>query len=159
MMPIFRETEFIKTGNESFPKNWDKIEIKNTSMDYGSGQLGLKDFNLTLRRNTKTGIAGLSGSGKSTLAKIILGLYTIKSGEFKIGDKNYYSISHNETLSNISVVLQETELFNLSLRDNITMMRGEDTELLKRAIEISELEEVINKLPEGIDAMIDEKRY
>ena len=159
MMPIFRETEFIKTGNESFPKNWQKIEIKNAVMDYGSGQMGLKDFNLELTKNTKTGIAGLSGSGKSTLAKIILGLYALKSGEFKIGEKNYYSISHNETLSNITVVLQETELFNLSLRDNITMMRGENTELLNEAVQISQLSEVINKLREGLDSIIGEKGY
>src|SRR3989344_3165468 len=75
MMPIFKETEFIKTGNESFPKDWQKIEIKKAVMSYQSDQIGLQDFNLTLQRNTKTGIAGLSGSGKSTLAKIILGLY------------------------------------------------------------------------------------
>ena len=163
MMPIFRETEFIKTGNESFSKDWNKIEIKNGVMDYGSGQMGLKNFSLTLKRNTKTGIAGLSGSGKSTLAKIILGLYALKSGEFKIGResnvKDYYSISHNETLSNITVVLQETELFNLSLRDNITMMRGEDTDLLNMAVEVSQLSEVIEKLPEGLDSTIGEKGY
>ena len=128
-------------------------------MDYGSGQMGLKDFNLVLKRNTKTGIAGLSGSGKSTLAKIILGLYGLKTGTFKVGNKNYYSIAHNETLSNISVVLQETELFNLSLRDNITMMRVEDKELLDIAVEISNLDEVIGRLPEGLDAMIGEKGY
>ena len=128
-------------------------------MDYGSGQMGLQDFNLVLKRNTKTGIAGLSGSGKSTLAKIILGLYALKSGGFKIGNRNYYSISHNETLSNITVVLQETELFNLSLRDNITMMRVGDSELLNQAIEVSQLGEVINKLPEGLDARIGEKGY
>jgi ABC-type multidrug transport system fused ATPase/permease subunit len=159
MMPIFKETEFIKTGNESFPKDWEEIKIKNAFMDYGSGQMGLKDFNLTLKRSTKTGIAGLSGSGKSTLAKVILGLYGLKSGEFKIGNKNYYSISHQETLSNLTVVLQETELFNLSLRDNITMMRGEDSGLLEEAVEISQLKEVINKLPEGIDSIIGEKGY
>src|SRR3989338_2504733 len=78
MMLIFKETEFIKTGDESFPHNWKKIEIRNAVMDYGSGQMGLKDFNLTLARNSKTGIAGLSGSGKSTIAKIILGLYALK---------------------------------------------------------------------------------
>lgn len=159
MMPIFKETEFIKTGNESFPKDWQKIEIKNAVMDYGSGQMGLNDFNLTLNRNTKTGIAGISGSGKSTLAKIILGLYALKSGEFKIGGRNYYSISHNETLSRITVVLQETELFNLSLRDNVTMMREENSELLNMALEISELKAVIDKLPEGLDALIGEKGY
>lgn len=159
MMPIFKETEFIKTGNESFPKNWNNIEIKNATMDYGSGQMGLKNFNLILKRNSKTGIAGLSGSGKSTLVKIILGLYALKNGVFKIGDKSYYSISHNETLSHITVVLQETELFNLSLRDNITMMRGEDMELLNQAVDISQLKDVINKLPEGLDSMIGEKGY
>lgn len=159
MMPIFKETEFIKTGNEKFTKDWDKIEIKNASMEYGSGQAGLRDFNLTLKRNSKVGIAGSSGSGKSTLAKIILGLYGIKSGEFKIGDKDYYSISHNETLSNITVVLQETELFNLSLRENITMMRNLDLDLLNQAVEISQLGEVINKLPNGLDSLIGEKGY
>ena len=159
MMPIFRETEFIKTGNEHFPRNWDKIEIKNAAMDYGSGQVGLKDFDLTLKRNTKTGIAGLSGSGKSTLAKIILGLYALKKGEFKIGNRDYYSISHNETLAHITVVLQETELFNLSLRENVTMMRPEDTKLLDMAVEISQLKEVIERLPEGLDARIGEKGY
>ncbi len=163
MMPIFKETEFIKTGNESFPKDWNKIEIKNAVMDYGSGQKGLNNFNLILNRNTKTGIAGISGSGKSTLAKIILGLYALKEGEFKIGKennmKNYYSISHNETLGNITVVLQETELFNLSLRENITMMRPENKDLLDMAVKISELDKVINKLPEGLDALIGEKGY
>ncbi len=159
MMPIFRETDFIKTGNDPFPTNWDKIEIKNASMDYGSKQMGLEGFSLILKRNTKTGIAGLSGSGKSTLAKIILGLYALKLGSFKIGNKDYYAISHNETLSNITVVLQETELFNLSLRENITMMRGENSELLNTALEISELKEVISKLPEGLDSLIGEKGY
>lgn len=159
MMPLFWETDFVKTGNAPFPKDWDKIELKNVSMDYGSGQMGLENLSLTLKRNTKTGIAGLSGSGKSTLAKIILGLYALQKGEFKIGNKNYYSISHNETLSHITVVLQETELFNLSLRDNITMMRGEDPELLEQAIEISQLKEVISRLPQGLDALIGEKGY
>ncbi len=159
MMPIFRETDYIKTGNAPFPKDWQKIELRNTVMDYGSGQMGLKDFSLTLPRGSKTGVAGLSGSGKSTLAKIILGLYALKSGSFKVGEKDYYSISHNEILSNISVVLQETELFNLSLRENITMMRGQDIELLNQAIEISQLKEVIDKLPEGLDSKIGEKGY
>jgi len=159
MMPIFKETEFIKTGDEKFPRDWGKIEIKNAFMKYGSGQIGLKDFNLILERNSKIGIAGSSGSGKSTLAKIILGLYALKSGEFKIGEKNYYSILHNETLNNITVVLQETELFNLSLRENITMMRNFDIDLLNKAIEISQLKEVIDKLPNGLDSLIGEKGY
>lgn len=159
MMPIFKETEFIKTGNEKFPEDWDKIELKDALMEYESNQVGLKDFTLTLKRNSKVGIAGTSGSGKSTLTKVILGLYALNKGEFTIGTKSYYSILHNETLSNITVVLQETELFNLSLTDNITMMRPLDAELLNKAIEISQLRSVIDRLPEGLDAKIGEKGY
>lgn len=159
MMPIFKETEFIKTGNEKFPKSWEKIEIKNASMEYGSGQTGLRNFNLILEKNSKKGIAGSSGSGKSTLAKIILGLYTLKSGEFKIGERDYYSILHNEVLRNITVVLQETELFNLSLVENITMMHPLDKNLLDEAIEISQLKEVIDRLPNGLESIIGEKGY
>ena len=159
IMPIFNETEFVKTGNEKFPKNWNKIELKNIFMEYATGQVGLKNFNLTLQRNSKNGLAGSSGSGKSTFAKIVLGLYAIKSGEFKISNKNYYSILHNETLDNITVVLQETELFNLSLNENITMMRPVNTDLLEKAIEISQLKEVVDKLPDGIESTVGEKGY
>ncbi len=159
VMPIFRETDFIKTGNEKFPESWDKIEVKNANMEYVSGQVGLKNFNLILKRNLKVGIAGSSGSGKSTLAKVILGLYAFKDGEFKVGNQDYYSMSHSEILKNITVVLQETELFNLSLGENITMMRPLDRRLLKQAIDISELGPVIDRLPEGLDATIGEKGY
>lgn len=159
MMPIFEEQEFIKTGSDTFPNDWKELAFKNASMSYGSGQMGLANLNLKLERNSKLGIAGLSGSGKSTLAKIILGLYAIDSGEFKVGSKDYYSISHKETIKNVTVVLQETELFNLSLRDNITMMRDVDNDLLRMAIDISELREVIDRLPEGLDAKVGEKGY
>ncbi len=159
MMPIFRETEFIKTGNDPFPKDWKKIEMKNGVLDYGGGQSGLQSLNLVVDKNIKVGITGFSGSGKSTLAKVILGLYALKSGEFTIGNKNYYSISHKEVLKYITVVLQETELFNLSLRDNITMMHEEDPALLRKAIEISQLGSVIDKLQEGLESKIGEKGY
>jgi len=56
-------------------------------------------------------------------------------------------------------VLQETELFNLSLRENVTMMREENQALLDQALDISQLREVVNRLPEGLDSKIGEKGY
>jgi ABC-type multidrug transport system fused ATPase/permease subunit len=57
------------------------------------------------------------------------------------------------------MVLQETELFNLTLRENITMMRDVPTDLLEHACEIACLAEVIAGLPDGLDTMIGERGH
>lgn len=159
MMPIFLEKPNIKTGLENFPTNWKSINIVNADFNYQARHVGLNNLNLIINKNEKIGIAGESGSGKSTLVKIILGLYKLENGEFKVGDKNYYDISHEKIMKNISVVLQETELFNLSLLENITLMRKLDLNMLKLAIDISCLQDVIDKLPSGLDTLIGEKGY
>jgi ABC-type multidrug transport system fused ATPase/permease subunit len=159
MMPIFLDSTNVKTGNETFPNSWQNIIINNGSFKYPSGQIGLADLNFKLNRNEKLGVAGLSGSGKSTLIKILLGLYELEQGEFKVGNKNYYDIAHEEITNNIAVVLQETELFNMPLRDNITFMRDVNPELLAIAIETANLTDVIAKLPQGLDTFIGERGY
>jgi ABC-type multidrug transport system fused ATPase/permease subunit len=159
MMPIFLEKPAVKTGSENFPGQWDAITIRNGTFKYPSGQVGIQNLNFTLNRGQKVGIAGSSGSGKSTLVKILLGLYELEQGEFKIGKKDYYAIDHTEIMKHAAVVLQETELFNLSLRENITLMRDVDLGLLEAAIDIADLKEVIKKLPEGLDSLIGEKGY
>lgn len=159
MMPIFLEQSTIKTGYQKFPKKWDKIEIINGDFAYPSGKKALNSISLSLNRNEKLGIAGASGSGKSTLVKMLLGLYALEDGEFRIGDKNYYDISHDDLIKNIAVVLQETELFNLSLRDNVTGLKSVDPELIELALEISQLKDVLKKLPEGLDTLVGEKGY
>ncbi len=159
MMPIFWADTHVATGKEKFPLDWKTIQIKQGTLAYPSGQIGLDKLDLQIHRGEKLGIAGSSGGGKSTLVKLLLGLYSLKSGEFRVGNKNYYDISHEDLIHQLSVVLQETELFNISLRENITMMREENPELLQKAIEISQLSEVIAKLPEGVDTLIGERGY
>ncbi len=159
MMPIFWEETHAPTGKAAFPKDWRKITIQGGHFAYPSGQVGMQDFDFELRRGEKLGIAGTSGSGKSSLVKILLGLYKIQKGSFGVDQTNFYDISHEDLMRHVSVVLQETELFNMSLQDNITMMRDLDPVLLERAIEVSQLREVIDKLAQGVDSLIGEKGY
>ncbi len=159
MMPIFREKPIVRSGDKLFPKDWDAITIKDADFFYSNGQKGLSKFDLVIPRGARIGVAGVSGSGKSTLVKIMLGLYELKSGQFRIGDTDFYDISHEEVTNNIAVVLQETELFNLSLRENITMMRDFDQELFNHAVDVADLKEVIARLPEGLDTVIGERGY
>lgn len=159
MMPIFLEESSIKTGKEKFPKRWDSIKIRNGSFAYPSGQTALDNITFSIARNEKLGVAGASGSGKSTLVKILLGLYQLENGEFRVGEKNYYDIAHEDLIKNVAVVLQETELFNLSLQDNITGLKNVDSDLLELSLEVSQLKDVIKNLPEGLDTLVGEKGY
>ena len=159
MMPIFRKFDGFKRGNKEFPEDWDSIRLSAACFTYPSGQKGLKDMELIVRKGEKIGIAGRSGGGKSTLVKILLGLYRLDSGNFQIGYRDFYAISENETVGKVSIVLQENELFNMSLEDNITGMREIDPKLFEIAIKVAGLEKIVNRLPDGLDTIIGENGY
>lgn len=161
MMPILYGSEIDSDGNLNFPKMWSTITLKKVNFKYESGSksVDLSDINFTIRRGEKIGIVGKTGSGKSTLAKVLSGLYKIKSGEYQIDDANFYNISKSQISGNISLVLQDSEMFNLSLNDNITLLRKIKQNFITTAIDISQLNDVIKKLPEGVNTLIGEKGY
>lgn len=161
MMPIFQDEIMAIHGTGKFPAQWDRIAIQHGAFRYATdtGAFAIKDLDFVITRNEKIGIVGASGSGKSTLAKLFLGLYPLEKGTFLIGDKNYYDISREEVARNISIVLQETELFNLSMLENLTLYKKVSPELLARAVEIAQLGPVLAKLPEGLDTLVGEKGY
>lgn len=161
MMPIFIAYEGNKEGTKPFPKIWDKLILNNVSFDYKikETKIGVKDINITINKGEKIGIVGKSGCGKSTLAKLLLGLMPFDSGKYTINDTSFYDLKHDSVLKYISLVLQETEMFNLSLKENITLLRKIKPVILAKAIEVSQLNEVINNLPDGIETLIGEKGY
>ena len=155
---IFREKEDKYFGNGRISKDWSKVLFQDVSFAYGKED-ALRDVSLFFKRGDKVGVVGGSGSGKSTVSKILLGLYKINSGSIRIDNRDYYEFSHDEVLKKISCVLQETELFNLSLKENITLMKNYDKKLLNKAIKVAQLESVVRKLPDGVDTLIGEKGY
>src|SRR5204862_4578807 len=80
-------------------------------------------------------------------------------GTLQIGEVSGEEIQHEDLISSAAVVLQETELFNFSLRENITMMREVPPALLQRSCEIACLGDVIANLPEGLDTVVGERGY
>jgi len=158
MMPYFWQDHALERGNRPFPRDWDAISIRDAVFRYAE-DAAIGGLCATVARGSKIGIAGRSGSGKSTLIKLLLGLYKLESGEILVGKEKLEDIGHEELVANVAVVLQETELFNLSLRENIAMMRDVDPGLLAQAIEIACLEELVARLPAGLDAVIGERGY
>jgi len=163
MMPIYKEDQHLRQGVQLFPANWQKFWIQDAFFSHKNSAdeddvFSLEHLNFYVNRYEKVGVVGHSGSGKSTLAKILLGLYEFEKGEFKIDTVNFYDLKHSEITRNIGIVLQDSEMFNLSLKDNITLLR-EDDEQLRLAIKVAQLQELIDRLPDGMDTLIGEKGY
>jgi len=165
MMPIFWGDAEYAQGHLDFPKDWSSIRLESAVFKYpqtsenGTKDSGLKNVNLVVNKYEKVGIVGKSGSGKSTFAKMMLGLYRFSEGKFMVGNDNFYDIKHDNVTKNIALVLQDSEMFNLWFKENVTLMRKFDEELFERAISISQLKDVIEKLPEGVETLIGEKGY
>jgi ABC-type multidrug transport system fused ATPase/permease subunit len=159
MMPLFWSDNRLPAGKRKFPADWQIIHLRDAVFQYDKNKPVVGPLSFEIRRGEIIGIAGPSGSGKSTLIKLLLGLYHLDGGTLRIGDVPVDEIRHEELISNIAVVLQETELFSFSLRENITMMKDVSPLLLQRSCETACLSEVIERLPEGLDTLIGERGY
>ncbi|UGU14451.1 peptidase domain-containing ABC transporter [Sinomicrobium kalidii] len=131
------------------------IEIKDLNFKYsGKSNNILHSVNLLIPANKTTAIVGTSGSGKTTLLKILLKFYENYNGEILIGDKDLKKVDYKFWRDHCGVVMQEGYIFNDSILNNIILEKKYNEELLKTAINISNLGEVINDLPLGLSTMI-----
>lgn len=98
-----------------------KIEFINVSMIYDKTVV-LKDVSLKFESNSFTAIVGKSGSGKSTIFRSLLRLYKIDKGTILLDDINIYDYSNDVYASNVSIVTQKPFIFELSIRENLSLV-------------------------------------
>jgi len=107
------------------------------------------NFEINLKDKEKILVTGESGCGKSTLIKILSGLYEPVSGIFKIDNED---VTGNR--ENITYVPQQTELFSLSLKDNLTLGRKIDENHFNRILELTGLKDISDNLSDGLETEI-----
>lgn len=115
-------------------------------------------LNLEIPSGKKIAIVGSSGSGKSTLYRLLYRFYDTSEGEIQIDGQNIKDITLDSLRSKISVVPQDTVLFNDSIKYNIVygnLKSSEDD--LKRVIHLSKLDDLIERLPEGYQTTVGER--
>lgn len=161
LMTILGEETFDRESDDllEVPKNWKSIEFRNIYFKYKDKNV-LKKFNLTINKGEKIGIVGKSGCGKSTLTKLLLGLYKIEKGGIYIDGVDINKFKHSSLTKTITAVLQDSEMFDMTLGENIsisTVKRNSD--LFEKAIRISALDELVIKLPKGLKTLLGEKGY
>jgi ABC-type multidrug transport system fused ATPase/permease subunit len=159
MAPLFEGDSGTTQGTHPFPTDWQSIDLRDVSVQYPGERGGLHHCSLSIRRGEHVGIIGTSGAGKSTLAKVLLGVLHPQQGSYEIGGISFSSLERNTTSHNMSMVLQDSELFNLSLRENVTVMRDVSPACLERAIRVSQLTSVVEKLDDGLATIIGERGY
>ena len=95
-----------------------KIEFQNINFTYSTNKV-LQDINLIIPAGKKIAIVGLSGSGKSTIINLILRFFDPSKGKILIDNQDISLFSLNSLRQNISLVTQETTLFNDTIESNI----------------------------------------
>ncbi|WP_313076153.1 peptidase domain-containing ABC transporter [Lacrimispora sp.] len=147
---VFEEDIKLKNGNICLNHVFFKY-------DYFSDFV-INDINMDLHSGKKIALVGASGSGKSTLFMLIAGFFEPTKGSIYVGNENISNQNANKRLyrKQLGIVLQESKLFNGTIKDNILMGRNADTEEIEQAILNSDLEKYINTLPARLDTIISE---
>ena len=146
-------------GKQNIPNNWKTVSIENVSFSYGD-HTALNNISLKIRRGEKIGVVGHSGAGKSTLFKLLLKEREDFIGAIRFDDVSLREIKSSDYFRHIAVVLQDTEVFNFSLKENISITKSdqsENSELMQKALATAHLEGLLTKLPQGINTVIGEK--
>ena len=134
------------------------IEFKKVSYSYGEADENvLTDVDLCINAGETVGIIGGTGSGKSTLVNLIMRFYDVDSGEIDVfgNDVRDYKFYALRNLAHI--VPQENRLFSGTVRENLLYGdQNASQEDIERALRISQSEEFVKKLPNGLDTEINE---
>jgi len=135
-----------------------KITLQNVSFQFADGMpLLLDDVSLELAPGDAIGVTGDNGTGKSTILGLIMGILRPTSGRVLIDDQDIAEMDPLSLRAQIGYMPQKGGVFRGTLLDNLTMFR--DGEAIERAIDLSRaigLEDVITRLPKGLDTRLGE---
>uniref|UniRef100_A0A453FAP0 Uncharacterized protein n=1 Tax=Aegilops tauschii subsp. strangulata TaxID=200361 RepID=A0A453FAP0_AEGTS len=148
-----------KTGRQLEDIKGD-VELRDVYFSYPARpeQLIFDGFSLHVSSGTTMAIVGESGSGKSTVISLVERFYDPQAGEVLIDGINIKSLQLDSVRGKIGLVSQEPLLFMTSIKDNITYGKeGATIEEIKRAAELSNAANFIDKLPNGYDTMVGQR--
>lgn len=132
------------------------IEVKNLTLQFGE-KYALKDISFAIPAGTKTAIIGPTGAGKSQLMYLLTGLAHPTSGEILFDGKPLAQYDKASLHAKIGFVLQDSVMFNLSIRENISFSPDVTDESLTKAVDTAELREFVDALPQQLNTVVSER--
>lgn len=148
----------IKEGSVSKGREHGTVEFKNVSFRYPhASEDELSNISFKIEKGQTLAIIGATGSGKTTLISLIPRFYDATEGEVLVDGVNVKNYKFDTLYDKLGYVTQKAVLFAGSIRENVFFGESaapESDEELKNAIELSQAEEFVNKLPDGTEHMI-----
>ena len=148
-MPNGKKIEYPKDSSVTlsdvhFSYDGKKEVIRGVSMNIGAGQT--------------VAFVGPSGGGKSTLASLIARFFDIKGGSIKIGGSDIRNIPKEKLMESVSFVFQDSKLIKATVSENVKMGKPDASDLeVAEALKIARCDDIIEKLPNGINTVIGTK--
>lgn len=148
----------IKEGSVSEGREQGTVEFKNVSFRYPhASEDELSNISFKINKGQTLAIIGATGSGKTTLISLIPRFYDATEGEVLVDGVNVKDYKFDTLYDKLGYVTQKAVLFAGSIRENVFFGESgapETDEELKNAIELSQAEEFVDKLPDGTEHMI-----
>ncbi len=159
---VFAIMDSKEFGKEKFgKKHIDKVngdfEFKNVTFTYANGHKVIDNMNFKIKANSTVAFVGKSGSGKTTVFNLLCKMYNIDSGKITIDGIDIRELDKDSIRGNITIISQNPYIFNLSIRDNLRLVKENITdEEMIEACRTACLEDFIKSLPDGYDTVIGE---
>ena len=133
------------------------IEFDHVKFGYDEDKTIIKDFTAKVRAGQKVAIVGPTGAGKTTMVNLLMKFYDINSGDIKIDGVSIKDLSRDNIHDLFTMVLQDTWLFNGTIKENIKYNRESVSDAeVKKVCDVVGLTHYIKTLPNTYDSMIDE---
>ncbi|WP_131006324.1 ABC transporter ATP-binding protein [Clostridioides difficile] len=156
---VMDEVEEIKDEESSkvisMPKG--KVQFEHVKFGYSDDFILMKDININLNAGDKIAIVGPTGAGKTTLVNLLMRFYEIQGGRITIDGVNIKDLKRGELRTMFGMVLQDTWLFNGSIKENIAYSKSDATmDEIVRAAKSARVDHFIRTLPQGYDTILAE---
>ena len=154
LLALEKEPNYPHETNPFINKNTVAIKISGLRFAYGDNPDVLNGIELKIKEGEKVALVGASGGGKSTLVQVLIGLYPAKSGNVFYDNVPVTHIGLDVVREHVATVLQNPALFNDSIKANLTLGRDIDVNELWHALEIAQLKDTVEQLPNKLDTIV-----
>lgn len=146
-----------KFGSKHIDNVIGNFEFKDVVFSYDDTNIVLNNLNLKIEENKTYGIVGKSGEGKTTMFNLLCKMYDNQSGVISIDGIDIKELDEESIRGNITIISQNPYIFNLSIKDNLKLVKGDITdEEIKEACHLACLDDYIESLPNGYDTIVGE---